>query len=293
LVVGFAFNQGSFQAVETSGALVEHSVPPAVEGTLDHALASTGLPALLLDLANARAGTPVGDWLASKPATRWIGSMYADAWAEKFQFRPDVRAGFDVLAFIETTTAARPNPSGLREMLPRIDPAPEPTNLQLAGTGAVPGGWFVAGSRGAHRHTVAVSDVLSTAGRRAACISRPSAPWRWGEGQLCQTFSAVPWRGRLIRLEASVRTEVEEPGSGAQLFIEIRPEATGRIAWDTPPMRIAILERPVRGWNWDRYGVAVDVPEAAHSITIGLAMAGNGAAWFGDVELKSDECPQT
>jgi hypothetical protein len=27
------------------------------------------------------------------------------------------------------------------------------------------------------------------------------------------------------------------------------------------------------------------VPTAAHSISIGCALAGNGAAWFGDLEL--------
>ena len=31
----------------------------------------------------------------------------------------------------------------------------------------------------------------------------------------------------------------------------------------------------------------IDVPAAASSIVMGLGLAGNGAAWFGDLELES------
>ena len=50
---------------------------------------------------------------------------------------------------------------------------------------------------------------------------------------------------------------------------------------------MAMIDRPVRSANWSRYTVEIDVPVAAHSILIGLALAGNGSAWFGDLELTS------
>jgi hypothetical protein len=54
-----------------------------------------------------------------------------------------------------------------------------------------------------------------------------------------------------------------------------------------PAAAAAMVERPVRSPHWTRYAVEVDVPKDAHSIVIGLALAGNGAAWFADLELAS------
>jgi hypothetical protein len=54
-----------------------------------------------------------------------------------------------------------------------------------------------------------------------------------------------------------------------------------------PAAAIGMVDRPVRSPHWRRYAVEVDVPEQAHSIVIGLALAGNGASWFGDLELTS------
>src|SRR6185436_5292746 len=61
IVVGFAFNQGSFQAIEWGQGLKDHAVAPSPEGSLDHALAAAGMPALLLDLATTPAAGPLAD----------------------------------------------------------------------------------------------------------------------------------------------------------------------------------------------------------------------------------------
>ena len=54
-----------------------------------------------------------------------------------------------------------------------------------------------------------------------------------------------------------------------------------------PAAAIAMVQRPVRAPRWARYSAQIDVQEDAQSIVIGLALAGNGAAWFGDLELES------
>ena len=36
-----------------------------------------------------------------------------------------------------------------------------------------------------------------------------------------------------------------------------------------------------------RYAAEIEVPDEAHTILIGMALAGNGAAWFGDLKLES------
>ena len=55
--------------------------------------------------------------------------------------------------------------------------------------------------------------------------------------------------------------------------------------WMMPPSALAMIEPPIRCAHWQTYAVEIDIPEAADSILIGLAFAGNGAAWFGDLAL--------
>lgn len=288
LVVGFAFNQGSFQAIESERGLVVHTVPPAPEGSLDRVLAASGIPTLLLDLATAPATGPVADWLASPPLSRSIGSMYSAEHAEKFFEPADPRRAYDVLAFVETTTAARPNEAGRRPRSLKREPAAHAANLELAGGGDVPEGWYWSASRPVHAHAVALSDEVSPAGGRSVRIARASAPWRWGEGRLEQMFEAQAWRGKRLRFGAAARAEVQGPGAGAQIYAEVRPKPPEGVPWIMPATAAAMIEQPVRSPQWQRYAVEIDVPEDAHSIVIGLALAGNGAAWFADIELASD-----
>jgi erythromycin esterase-like protein len=109
VVFGFAFNQGSFQAVG-SGGLKDHTVPPAPEGSLDATLAASGLPLFALDLRQAPKSGPVAEWLKAPHKTRSIGAMYPDG--EPFALMPEQVApeNFDAILFVEKTTAARKNP---------------------------------------------------------------------------------------------------------------------------------------------------------------------------------------
>src|SRR5262249_11092272 len=109
MVVGFAFNQGSFQAIAPGRGLVTHTVGDAPEGSLDRILAASGGPVFLLPLATAPSSGPVADWLGARPPSRCIGAVYSADRAESLLDASDPRRAYDVLAFVETTTAARPN----------------------------------------------------------------------------------------------------------------------------------------------------------------------------------------
>ena len=54
-----------------------------------------------------------------------------------------------------------------------------------------------------------------------------------------------------------------------------------------PASALAMTEPPVRCTHWKTYAVEIAVPDDAHTIVIGLALAGNGAAWFGDLALEA------
>jgi hypothetical protein len=151
----------------------------------------------------------------------------------------------------------------------------------------VPDGWTSSGNWRAHAHAVALSNEPSPVGGRTVCIARASAPWRWGEGSLVQTFSAEPWRGKRLRFGGAVRTNVQGMGAGAQLYVEVRLRPREGVTWQMPASGVAMIGRPVQSPQWETHTIEIDIPETAHSIAIGMVLSGNGAAYFGDLELES------
>jgi erythromycin esterase len=124
-VYGFAFHQGGFQAVNMSQApakerrgVVEFTVPPAPEHTLEAALAATGLPRLALDLRAVPRSGPIYEWWRRAHETRDIGAIYSDEGYPLATVHP--LSHYDGLLFVERTTRARPNP---RREPPRPAPA--------------------------------------------------------------------------------------------------------------------------------------------------------------------------
>jgi len=103
---GFAFFEGSFQAVEQGKVLRNFTVAPAPEGSLDATLAATGLPVFALDLRNAPA------WFKEPHKSRNIGAIYNEGNTEMFYANYAPAEAFDVLLFVTKTTAAHRNPAG-------------------------------------------------------------------------------------------------------------------------------------------------------------------------------------
>jgi erythromycin esterase-like protein len=106
---GFAFNEGSFRAVELGKGLRDFTVPPAPEGTLDHVLAATGIPLFAVDLRSVPHGTPAAKWFAEAHKSRSIGAAFSDS-LEPTQWSPGpTQSDFDVVLFVEKTSASRGN----------------------------------------------------------------------------------------------------------------------------------------------------------------------------------------
>jgi erythromycin esterase-like protein len=105
VVFGFAFNQGSFQAMtQGGGGLKNFTVPPAKAETLDGTLASAGIPLFALDLRSAPG------WFDQPRGSRQIGAVYPEGEPHAFVGNIAAKKAFDVLLFVDTTTAARKNP---------------------------------------------------------------------------------------------------------------------------------------------------------------------------------------
>ena len=107
---GFSFNEGSFRAIEKGKALRDFKVGPAPDGSLDHVLASTGIPLFALDLRQLPAQGPVAKWFAEPREARSIGAVYGGGQPEEWSVVtlrwPEA---FDVILFVESTTVAHGN----------------------------------------------------------------------------------------------------------------------------------------------------------------------------------------
>jgi erythromycin esterase-like protein len=113
VVFGFAFNQGSFQAMGRPNGLSTFTVASAPAGSLDATLASARIPAFAVDWRQvpvAGRGAVIGPWINQQQKTRWVGSTYFETAPEAFWLDLRVREAFDVTLFVDMPTAARANP---------------------------------------------------------------------------------------------------------------------------------------------------------------------------------------
>jgi erythromycin esterase len=289
VVVGVSFDRGSFQArTYPTGELEDHSVSAAAPGSFDAVLAQAALPLFALDLANAPRDGTAAAWLASDIEMRSIGGIYGlprnNAYEATYTDTIKPREHFDAVVFVAETTAARRNQPSIPA--PNSVPLPAPSNLELSGD-RIPTGWRTQAPR-RYAPMIAVSDEVSPRGGRTVCISY-RAPWRWGHSQLTQKISARAWRGKRLRFAAAVRTITEDVGAGALLFVTFLPKPDEDVSeFFVAPLATALsAEQPVRSPQWATFAVEADVPDAADSFQIGLALTGNGAAWFGDLALTA------
>lgn len=133
--LGFAFDSGSFQARELLGrnfsamaaghgigALREFTVGPAAPGTvgwyLERARQGKSFTNYIVPLRSAPSDGPVGRWLSSPHLMYSVGAIYSDSMpAEQYMAPTVLGKAFDGLIFIEQTTRAQPNPTGI----PRVN----------------------------------------------------------------------------------------------------------------------------------------------------------------------------
>jgi erythromycin esterase-like protein len=110
VVLGFAFNRGSFQAIGRENGrtttLRQHTVGPADSSSFDRALGAAGVPVFALDLRKPPQGA-VSAWLDAAHGTRWIGAVFSADEPRMFMASVVPRKVFDAVLFVDSTTAAR------------------------------------------------------------------------------------------------------------------------------------------------------------------------------------------
>ena len=285
VVIGFAFNQGAYRvSIDRNFNMGSRIVGPAPGGYVDAVMASTGIPLYALDLTRVPAEGPVARWMASKPRQRMLGNVLA-APEYRTDFAADPRDNWDVILFVESTTAARGNPRSVKQETKAMANG-EPTNLALAGKSGIPDGWseissgFLTADR--YSFTVGLAGEPSPGGGRTVRIARPASPIAWGDHALAQSFPAAPWRGKRLTFSAAMRADAPRIGAGAQILLEVWPKGEG-----AKSIVAHQAGGPLRSPQWTRSLIAIDVPADAERIQISLVMTGDGAGFFGDLTLAA------
>jgi len=108
--VGFAFSQGSFQAIQTvggpRGTLNEISLGEPSESHASVAFARTGKPILVLDLRAIPGKGAVHDWFAAPHPVRETGAVFSSE--DNITVTQRLPELYDALIFVDRTTRARP-----------------------------------------------------------------------------------------------------------------------------------------------------------------------------------------
>jgi len=286
-VIGFAFDKGSFQAVDSlvGRGLHGFSVAASPEGTLNAALARARIPLFVLDLRQVPAAGTVGAWWRAKHKERSIGATFNKSSPDLFWWRACPLKEYDALFFVEDTMAARPTPSGRRPPAgSRTRPARSPFNLDLehGELGKVPTGWFL--SQNSLKRGFKAELDLSDDNHRCVLLRRGKLGF--GYGTLMQRFDAAPYRGKRVRFEALVRADLVGQNSWVGLWLRVDcKRGTGFFK--------NMQDRPIRIGKWEAYQVEGNVAPDAESINIGILLDGRGKTWMSaaSFEVLGDVAP--
>lgn len=281
LAFGFAFDEGSFQAVDAGSedrGLMAFAVTSAGVGGLDHTLARAGIPLFALDLRSAPPG-PVLDYWTAASYSRGIGSMFTPTVPDYGFFTAVPKDHFDALLFVQKTTAARSNETGKRGREPKKPPPPklDDPGFEVAKVGELPGWLRLTTSPKQLVYKAEVADKGCSGSKHCLVVSRTKGDVPIGLGTVATRVDATPYRGKKVTLRASVRVSGKAPGDEAFFFASAPPaKATQeKLVWAAVP-----------GASWSRVSVEVEVPSDAPEIVIAFAVTGGASGAIDDIEVQ-------
>ncbi|MFO0590129.1 MAG: erythromycin esterase family protein [Polyangiaceae bacterium] len=273
---GFSFEEGSFQAIDMGKehrGLMPFTIGGTLPGTLDHTLSRAQIPLFALDLRGAPAGK-VTEWLSHQTYARWFGATFQEG-MPYLGYSPVVPSrDFDALFFVQKTTAARANDTGKVPPRPKDGPpdAVSDPGFEAAKAGEAPPGWRPYNIPRQLEYKATILGSGCAAGKQCVGIERTKGDVATGTGSLNTSVNAAPYRGKKVRVTASVRVDSKSRHDRAFLTAFARMDAVS-------------MER-VPGVNWTQIHVDVDVPADAGMLTVGLTVTGRAKAALDEIEVK-------
>lgn len=98
-------------------------------------------------------------------------------------------------------------------------------------------------------------------------------------GTVVQAASAAPFRGKDVKLTASIRAEVVGEGNQGQMWL--REDRSGGERGFFDNMR----DRPITSDEWREYEITATIAEDADQLVFGCFLLGRGRVWFDHVRL--------
>jgi hypothetical protein len=156
-------------------------------------------------------------------------------------------------------------------------PGPSNLNFSQGAPGKLPPFWFVPALPKDANQWAQV--------RRDGCINKScaivlvpeNAPAR--VGNLIQSFSAVAYRGKTLRLTAWLRLEAADPEDRAQMWLTV-DRANNKKGF------LDMGNRPVRSADWTRCEIQTRIDDDATFITFGIMLIGRGMVWVDNVSVE-------
>lgn len=139
-----------------------------------------------------------------------------------------------------------------------------------------PQGWFSFQHAGPLSYKFSVDATERHGGERSLRIDN-TGPEIYGA--IAQGLDARPWRGKVARLSAWVKTRDADDGGAVLTLLALQTGAT--LAQNFMP------DAPIKATTgWKRYTITLTLPANTDKVEVGAMLRGRGAAWLDDVELE-------
>ena len=99
-------------------------------------------------------------------------------------------------------------------------------------------------------------------------------------GTVTQGIDAVAYRGKEVRLRASVKAEVKGAGNQGQLWLRVDRESKESGFFDN------MADRPIKSKEWKEYEIQGKVDDDAVNIVFGCFLNGIGQVWLDEFQLS-------
>ena len=291
-IFGFFFNQGSFKATDQgtpSRGMYDFSVESAPSETFEHIMASTKFSLAALEMNKLPVKGIVYDWFNQERPTRNSGGRFNEEEAKKFFWPYNLNNAFDVLVYLDSTTAVISINDSDNEYMIELDkklPTPLNTGFENNNSGETPDSWEVWSKFNRLGVTMSVSDKNPYSGKNSALLHRPKG-LSYGEiaPNLRQKIDATAYRGKTIRLKAAVRAELDD-SSFAFLRLAIEPDHLDDLNAGLSPLFDSLDKYRVKSEDWKIYEIEAQVDNNADVIHYGIYLRDFGSVWLDDVQIE-------
>lgn len=156
--------------------------------------------------------------------------------------------------------------------------SPQNLGFEVGSRGEVPNGWFK--PTGQDGYTAKLTDQNPKSGALCAVIEFAGQGQPSGFGNLMQAVDATPYRGKLIRFKAAVRTESAGNQGRSQMWMRVDRKGSAVGFFDN------MDDRPILSAQWSYYEITGDIEEDAQRLNFGVMLFGKGIVWIDDVSIE-------